>query len=565
MTINVREIFVDVGGKFLIGDASCRIQNQIDIIFHGSKADSSLTDTPTAGTSKGLIAPGIVEIHGKQFSPTWTRLKTTAAVNDKIIYLKEITNWEVGQTILLTTTVFLDCPDIYAEYWCEGSTHQNEQRIITAISMNKSTGVYAISLNQGLTYAHYGGAEYQGEVALLSRTIRLLGSVTNDRFGGHVKIKDTTGQGRFSGILAQYMGQLNILGRYPFHFHMMFNASLRDSYVQESVVLDSFFRCYVIHGTNYTRLSRNIAYNALGNCYYLEDGVEENNLIHGNLASHITPIYRPAEGGWGQGGEVFTEITDQLLIPSDTTAAGFYISNAMNTITGNSASGGWTGFAFPNLMEPMGVFKGLLYPYNYWDPYNPLSRPLRKFEDNVAHSCGFYWWAHGSCIYVGAKLEYTSTGLMQYTSGRFARNTYLSDGTQTFMTFRRLSVFLGNKGIAHWGNNVMIEDSLLQDVSTGAMVFGDSALSNVTIISSTANPNNEVLKWVYKQGFQYYDTWTRVYLPSSRSFSFYLFLSLSLSVSLSVSLSLSLSVSLSVSLRIGYFVRRYLQELSRCV
>ncbi len=97
--------------------------------------------------------------------------------------------------------------------------------------------------------------------------------------------------------------------------------------------------------------------------------MEERNVFEHNFAGHVHPIYRPANGGWGQDGESFTQNTD-LLVPSDVSAGGFYVSNGYNTFVGNAASGGWSGFAFPNLPYPVGDFKG-----EDWGSNNPMQRP----------------------------------------------------------------------------------------------------------------------------------------------------------------------------------------------
>jgi hypothetical protein len=78
-----------------------------------------------------------------------------------------------------------------------------------------------------------------------------------------------------------------------------------------------------------------------------------------NLASHVHPIFRPADGGYGQNGETFFS-QPNLFLPADTSASGFYILNAANSFIGNAASGGWAGFAFPNAVGPVGNFKGTL-------------------------------------------------------------------------------------------------------------------------------------------------------------------------------------------------------------
>jgi hypothetical protein len=159
--------------------------------------------------------------------------------------------------------------------------------------------------------------------------------------------------------------------------HMMYESTgAKSSFFQDCSVVNSNFRGYVVHGTNNTRLSRNVAFNVKGMCYYFEDGVEENNIVEYNLAAHISPIYQPAgDGAGGQSGATYNSIA-QLIIPADTSAAGFYFLNSMNTIYGNAASGGWAGFAFPNAPERIGNFIDTLPPGTH---LNPLNRPLKKF------------------------------------------------------------------------------------------------------------------------------------------------------------------------------------------
>jgi hypothetical protein len=78
--------------------------------------------------------------------------------------------------------------------------------------------------------------------------------------------------GRLSGVQLYRMGQTNVKGRYPIHFHQVGEGGFR-SFVQDSSIWHSFYRCVSIHGTNSTRISRNVAHDVSGFCYYLEDGV----------------------------------------------------------------------------------------------------------------------------------------------------------------------------------------------------------------------------------------------------------------------------------------------------
>lgn len=66
--------------------------------------------------------------------------------------------------------------------------------------------------------------------------------------------------------------------------------------------------------------------------------------------------------------------------PSDSSAAGFYITNPYNTLTNNAASGGYSGFFYPVLPAPIGLSRSTQLV--------PSQRPLLKFDSNTAHSSG---------------------------------------------------------------------------------------------------------------------------------------------------------------------------------
>jgi hypothetical protein len=83
---------------------------------------------------------------------------------------------------------------------------------------------------------------------------------------------------------------------------------------------------------------RNVAFDVTGHCYYLEEGVEENNTIAYNLASYVHVIFKQ-----GTPGQPYVDVhdeTSELRLPADVAASGFYITNAHNYIYGNAASGG---------------------------------------------------------------------------------------------------------------------------------------------------------------------------------------------------------------------------------
>ncbi len=151
---------------------------------------------------------------------------------------------------------------------------------------------------------------------------------SGDDFGMHTLVSGEKGEIRVSGTQIKNGGQKNILGRYPFHFHLMGDGENSEkSYFEDNTILNSHFRCISIHGTSKTRISRNVAYNIKGHCFFLEDGVEEMNTIEYNLASHVHPILLPARGGFH--GEEVEENAENLLIPSDVAASGFYMAQKL--------------------------------------------------------------------------------------------------------------------------------------------------------------------------------------------------------------------------------------------
>ncbi len=69
----------------------------------------------------------------------------------------------------------------------------------------------------------------------------------------------------------------------------------------------SYYRCIVIHGTNRLQVRRNVAFHVSGSCYYLEDGVEEQNWLEGNLAAYVHPV-GGAVSGWNQLGSTHVQV-----------------------------------------------------------------------------------------------------------------------------------------------------------------------------------------------------------------------------------------------------------------
>ena len=491
IAFSVKGIYVE--GKLRIGAPTCRLQGPIDIRFYGSHGEDVLHGFGTKGLA--VVGTGEVDIFGRRFAPTWTRLARKVESGDDRVYLQEAVNWFPGQEVVVLTTI-PDDTDL-------NTANQNEVMVVRSVGDNGRL----VQFTSALQHNHYAGTEYQGEVALLSRQVMLSGEPDLDGFGGHLLAAGR--RARIAGVASRYMGQTNAMGRYPFHMHLL--GSNSGSYFSDNVARDTYFRCYTIHGTHDAVVTENIAFNATGSCYYVEDGVEENNTFSHNMAAYVKPIGVPASGV-AQAGEVVLQDLNagglrsgQRIQPADASATGFYFSNAHNSIIGNVASGGWAGFGFPGLPTPIGVFKNTNFV--------PNSRPTLKFLGNTAHSTGNYWSAAAG-VYIGGELAFTddSKTRLEWASGRADRSTRLEseqgfqswEGTALWMRFENTRVYASNKGMLHWGKRAEIDGFEFHDVGRSVTLFGEAWLGNGLVNGVSGNADAGFADR-HHDGFQFYD------------------------------------------------------------
>ncbi|KAG2427679.1 hypothetical protein HXX76_012328 [Chlamydomonas incerta] len=470
-----------VYGRLRAGGEGCRLAAPLGITFMPAAG------VPESDLGITVLPGGGLDLHGADTSPTWTRLAASVKPGNNWVSLRDpVPAWKPGQLFFVATSIYRD------EY-----ENQNEVLSIRSASADGRT----LITNEYFAYLHYGGPEYQSEVGLLSRSITLRswpGSGATAR-GGHVRIM---GQGRLEGVLGYRLGQLNVLGAYPFHWHNAGDASSGVSYARDCAVYASFYRCFVIHGTSGLTLSDNVAFHAAGSCYYLEDGVEENNLLRRNLGAFVHVIGNPA-GGVTQSGELFVQ-GPNLAHPADAAAGVFYAANPNNAFKDNAASGGFAGFNFPVLPAPIGDHRWMA------SSLTPSRRPLKLFDGNTAHSSGYFWIMAGG-IYVGGTLWVNDAdgGKLYYSSGRYEMDT--RDDTGTALGFHVLTnnkVWLAQWGLSHWGARVRVSGWEAHDCVRGANVFGLAQLSNAYINGRSANADAKYPAGDHDPiaGFRWYDT-----------------------------------------------------------
>ncbi len=343
---------------------------------HTRNATITLTNTvpgediEVMGDRGIMLMGGTLSLHGNR-KDSWTKLAKTAAAGSATIEVLNAGDWKKGDVIVLASTDF--------------DPHQAERRTISSISGK------VITLDQKLQYMHYGqvtfGVDERAEVGMLSRNIRIQASPDAEQSfsGGHVMAM-TGSKMQVSGVEFFRMGQHENLARYPIHWHLVDDGA--GQYIQNSAIHDTYSRCVTVHGTNNVRVQNNVAYNNVGHCYFLEDGVEHGNQYISNLGM-LTKCHptRPCNST----NAIYTGVvgapngqtaTDQLL-PSDNTASTFWITNPDNTYRGNVSAGSEaTGFwmAFPE--HPTGKFEGTELAAKTW----PRRMQIREFSGNVSHS-----------------------------------------------------------------------------------------------------------------------------------------------------------------------------------
>jgi cell migration-inducing and hyaluronan-binding protein len=343
---------------------------------HTRKATITLTndvpgeDIMTMGDRGIMLMGGTLNLHGNR-KDSWTKLAKTAAAGTNTIEVLNTGDWKKGDEIVIASTDY--------------DPHQAERRTIASVSGK------VITLDQKLDYMHFGqvtfGVDERGEVGMLSRNIRIQASADAEKSfsGGHVMAMGGSTM-KVSGVEFYRMGQHENLARYPIHWHLV--GDTQAQYIENSAIHDTYSRCVTVHGTNNVRVENNVAYNNVGHCYFLEDGVEHGNQYVNNLGiltrCHTTRACNPTNaivGVYG-GGSQGQNATDQL-IPSDNTASTFWITNPDNTYRGNVSAGSEaTGFwlAFPE--HPTGKFEGTEIAAKTW----PRRTQIREFSGNVAHS-----------------------------------------------------------------------------------------------------------------------------------------------------------------------------------
>ena len=449
LNLQAEYILIIRNGTLQIGTEDNRYLNEAQITLHGNVR---CTELPIYGCKTIGVREGTLDLHGEFIPMTWTRLSQTAEIGDTIIHLQHGVNWKPGSEIVVATT------------GGRASMGESEKMTIESVSadgtmltLTKPLKAQHLSISQ--TFGSHE-VETRGEVGLLSRNIKIKGAVNQqfvteipacekpfvaneeaeqscfqgkfgeeigtDEFGAiiliHAKeINKHLATARISYTEFNEVGQAFRVGRYPIHFHI--NGDVTGSYVRGNSIHHSYNRACTIHAVNNLIVEHNVAFDIKGLSFFIEDGIEINNVIQYNLA-------------------VYTRQSNSLLNP-DIQPGAFWVVNPNNILNHNAVAGSTHfGFWYRVLQNPDGP--------SATPTYCPAKAPMGSFYNNSAHSNGLY-------------------GIWIFTAGESGWSPHDGDLEHGYCNGHATTATFGN--FIAWNNEIGVEV-----VESGAIRFENMTL-----------------------------------------------------------------------------------------
>ncbi len=345
--LNIQSGWIVVQGNFECGNWTTPYLNKLTITLTGNNSSENIMQMGTKFI--GVMRGGSLFFTGAARKINWTRLTKTVRKGTSQISVQGNVDWKPGEKIVVASS----------DYRPEHA----EELTVTGVSGN------VVKFSTPLAYDHWCqqdtfSATKQilecSEVGLLSHNIVIQGDTGSEvaGFGGHVMVMAGS-RAKLANVELSRLGQKGLIGRYPMHWHLVGDAT--GQYLVDSSIHNAYNRFVSVHGTHNIQLLRNVGFKTRGHGFYLEDGIEQNNVLSRNL-----------------GLSVFNA-TDGKPTASDLEASVFWISNPNNILRYNVAAGSeHTGFwlGFPE--HPI----GLSATNAVW----PRRTPLGEFNGNVSHS-----------------------------------------------------------------------------------------------------------------------------------------------------------------------------------
>ncbi|XP_051002201.1 cell surface hyaluronidase [Acomys russatus] len=390
-----------LGSKLIHGLGYRQAWALVGVIDGGSSScNESVRNYENHSTGGKALAQGeFYTLDGQKFSVTaysewiegisFSGFRVETADGVKLHLLDDVSSWEAGDQIVVASTDY--------------SMYQAEE--FTLLPCPECSR-FQVKVKETPQYLHVGeiidGIDMRAEVGVLTRNVVIQGEMEDscyaenqcqffdyDTFGGHVMIEKNFTSVHLSYVELKGMGQQQ-LGRYPVHFHLCGDVDSKGGYIQPASVdglsvHHSFSRCITVHGTNGLLIKDTIGFDTLGHCFFLEDGIEQRNVLFHNLGLLTKPgTLLPTD----RNSSVCTIMRDGVYgnyIPVPTTdcmaVSTFWIAHPNNHLINNAAAGSQdAGIWYLFHKEPTGESSGLQLLEK------PELTPLGIFYNNRVHS-----------------------------------------------------------------------------------------------------------------------------------------------------------------------------------
>ncbi|KAK7802812.1 hypothetical protein U0070_023602 [Myodes glareolus] len=340
-----------LGSKLIQGLGYRQAWALVGVIDGGSSScNESVRNYENHSTGGKALAQGeFYTLDGQKFSVTAYSEWIEDGV--KLHLLDDVSSWEAGDRIVVASTDY--------------SMYQAEE--FTLLPCPECSR-FQVKVKETPQFLHVGeiidGIDMRAEVGILTRNVVIQGEMEAscyaenqcqffdyDTFGGHVMIEKNFTSVHLSYVELKHMGQQH-LGRYPVHFHLCGDVDSRGGYrypasVDGLTIHHSFSRCITVHGTNGLLIKDTVGFDTLGHCFFLEDGVEQRNILFHNLGLLTKPgTLLPTD----RNSSMCTIMRDGVFgnyVPVPTTdcmaVSTFWIAHPNNHLINNAAAGSQAG------------------------------------------------------------------------------------------------------------------------------------------------------------------------------------------------------------------------------
>lgn len=482
-TPNQTEIKVGVlyvNGTFQCGTSQQAYNKDMTISLKHSPRDTA------SGAYRGFLVNrnGKLIFNGNKRNAGWYKLAENLQQGQSQLYLDTDVRgkWLTGDKIAVAPTSY--------------NYEEAESFTILDISHDGRT----IKLDRPARFLHWGRVQQlqapvngnvtldqRAEVINLSRNIKIQsdessGSVSNE-LGAHLMV-NRGGFAAIDSVEFYKMGQAGVMARYPFHWHIVGDA--HGQFIRNSSVHSSFQRCIVVHRTNHTIVENNVCYDFKGHGFFLEDGVEVNNILQTNVGilakypSNSKILLASDSPDFHRSG------IDPLRFPS---VSAFWISHPQNIVIHNVAAGSvgtgfWMAYAteIRNFNESLRKFEGAILA-------RPQSTMTTSFSNNIAHSSlvGITWDGAPDTNEYGHATHPNDMNNPRNPMDRKIISSHYNPTNQTPI-FNHLTAYKNlNAGIYYRGNTAIFNRAILADNGWSLFLAYNQVFRDSVVIGRSQN------------------------------------------------------------------------------